>query len=118
MQQVRVRVQGGVANQYEYLFDPGKIAWTPIYDPEGVLLATPGEDTAKGTELTLFDTPARVDAPWQRVCGLQRAKPAGSDARQLALWESTPESEAFILFSLRRRKLTSRRGRPDGADTL
>ena len=117
MQQVRVRVQGAVANQYEYLFDPGKIAWAPIYDPEGALLATPGEDAAKGTELTLFDTPARVDAPWQRVSGLQRAKPAGSDARQLALWESTPESEAFILFSLRRRKLTSRRGRPDGADT-
>lgn len=117
MQQVRVRVQGAVASQYEYLFDPGKIAWAPIYDPEGALVATPGEDTAQGTELALFDTPARVDAPWQRVRGLQRAMPAGSDARQLALWESTPESEAFILFSPRRRKLTPRRERPERADT-
>jgi hypothetical protein len=117
MQQVRVRVQGAVASQYEYLFDPGKIAWAPIYDPEGGLVAMPGEDTAQGTELALFDTPARVDAPWQRVRGLQRAKPAGSDARQLALWESTPESEAFILFSPRRRKLTPRRERPERADT-
>ena len=116
MRQVRVRVQGAVANQYEYLFDPGKIAWAPIYDPEGALVATPGEDTAQGTELALFDTSAQLGLPWQRVRGLQRAKPAGSDARQLALWESTPESEAFILFSLRRRKLTARRESPNRAD--
>lgn len=117
MQQVRVRVQGAIAGQYEYLFDPGKVAWTPIYDPEGALVATPDGERAEGTELTLFDTPARADGPWQRVRGLQRAKPAGSDARQLALWESTPESDAFILFSPRRRKLTPRRDGPDRADT-
>lgn len=86
MRQVRVRVQGAVTSQYEYLFDPGKSAWEPIYDPESAL----------------------VDGPWRRVCGLRRADPAGSDARQLALWESTPESDAYILFSPRRRKLTPR----------
>ena len=117
MQQVRVRVQGAIAGQYEYLFDPGKVAWTPIYDPEGALMATPDGEKVEGNELTLLDSPAREDGPWQRVRGLQRAKPAGSDARQLALWESTPESEAFILFSPRRRKLTPRRERPDRADT-
>lgn len=117
MQQVRVRVQGTVANQYEYLFDLGKVAWAPIYDPDSALIASQNEKTAQGTQLALPDTSARVDLPWQRVRGLQRAKPAGSDARQLALWESTPESEAFILFSPRRRKLTPRRERPERAGT-
>ena len=92
MQQVRVRVQGAVAGQYEYLFDPGKIAWAPIYDPDGALVATEAEEDVQGAEIVLFNPSSRADLPWQRVRGLQRAKPAGSDARQLALWESTPES--------------------------
>ncbi|MCA3183555.1 MAG: hypothetical protein INH13_08020, partial [Cupriavidus sp.] len=116
MQQVRVRVQGAVANQYEYLFDSGKIVWSPIYDADNALLPTPNEEDAPGTKLDLFGTTARSDLPWQAVRGLQRAKPAGSDARQLALWESTPESESFILFSLRRRKLAQLRERPERVD--
>jgi len=113
MRQVRVRVQGAVTDQYEYLFDLGKIAWAPIYDPEGALATTEGEEDAQRADLMFSNPSARADLPWQRVQGLQRAKPAGSDARQRALWESTPESDAFILFSPRRRKLTARRERPD-----
>jgi len=74
MQQVRVRVQGAVAGQYEYLFDPGKISWAPIYDPDGALVTTNNAEDTQETELVLLSL-SRVDLPWQRVRGL-RCTPA------------------------------------------
>jgi hypothetical protein len=107
MQQVRVRVERGIARDYEYLFDPGKIAWAPIYDPEGTLAPEePGAEVSENPpSLMPLEQSGRLYLPWQRVRGLKRAKTSTSDPRQIALWESTPESEAFILFSLRRRRL-------------
>jgi hypothetical protein len=107
MQQVRVRVDSGIAREYEYLFDPGKIAWAPIYDPESMLAPVEADAEVSGNSHSPMplERMGRLDLPWQRVRGLERAKTSTSDPRQIALWESTPESEAFILFSLRRRRL-------------
>lgn len=107
MQQVRVRVDNGIAHKYEYLFDSGKIAWLPIYDPENTLapVYTDAEVSGNSQPFMPQKRMERFDLSWQRVRGLERVKPSTSDPRQLALWESTPESKTFILFSLRRRRL-------------
>ena len=109
MQQVRVRVQETLSGQYEYLFDRGRIDWTPVYDMDGALVGA--GDEADDILATPLDRAPRDSRPWQRIRGLERAEPAGSHALHLALWDSAPESESYILFSLRRRRGTSQRAR-------
>jgi hypothetical protein len=105
MQQVRVRVKGPLTRPFEYLFDTGKVAWSPVLDPEDGLEVDDHEGGASNG-LPIAERPALLsDQRWLRVRALERGRPPETDARALALWESTPEGEAFILFSPRRRKL-------------
>jgi len=90
MQQVRVKVSGPLALDFEYLFDGGRGVWSPLLDSE----------TAVRDE--------RANITWSRVAGLTEREAAGSDERRFALLEASPESGSFILFSRRRRRRAAR----------
>jgi hypothetical protein len=45
--------------QFEYLFDLGKIAWAPIYDPDSALVATLSEEDAQTNEPALLNSTLR-----------------------------------------------------------
>ena len=113
MQQISVRVQGGLSAAYEYLFDEGKIDWTPVYDEDQAYPAVELiQDQAIGLARSRSGRDTLSDVPWQRVRGLERSmglpRLSFSQGYQQALLESAPEAETFILFSLRRRTLAER----------
>ena len=106
MEQVRVRVRNAVFGKFEYLFDHGRRSWVPELDHDEVLSLSP--DT-RGI-LTPLNLIPPEDQPWQRVRGLIPEEIEGSDAYKQALQETSPESGAYVLFSLRRRSDRSRHG--------
>lgn len=113
MQQISVRVQGRIPGRYEYLFDQGRTAWMPVYDDNDAVIA---EDLDGKSLPVSYSERTRKELPWQRVRGLERSsdpqlKLIESKELQLALLESAPGSESFVLFSLRRRALHKGRQR-------
>jgi HKD family nuclease len=102
MEQVRVKVVGPVYGKFEYLFERGRVDWIPLFDEE---IPVSASADARALLVPLNLVPPE-DLPWQRVRGLVAAEPAGSEGYQVALRESSPDSGAFILFSLRRRSKT------------
>ncbi|MEC9344630.1 MAG: phospholipase D family protein [Pseudomonadota bacterium] len=91
MQQVRVRIERDLEEQFDYLFDSGKGVWRPELGQEGV------NDEATGTR-------------WQLVQGFNEQ---GADDAPLLLESMTPRemlpgADSFILFSRRRRRLGRR----------
>ncbi|MGJ4940623.1 hypothetical protein ACQR1W_08640 [Bradyrhizobium sp. HKCCYLS1011] len=85
MQQTRVRVLRDLTDRYDYLFDDGRSAWVPEFGEEPIHDETRHE-------------------PWLPVKGLVQSDLAGSEKRQMALIEASPQSGSFILFSRRRRR--------------
>ena len=109
MEQVRVRVRNAVFGKFEYLFDHGRRSWVPEFDHDEVL-SLPQETRGILTPLNLIPP---EDQPWQRVRGLvpeEAESSGGSEGYKQALAETSPESGAYVLFSLRRRSDRSRHG--------
>jgi hypothetical protein len=101
MQQVRVKVWNKVFAKFEYLFESKKTTWEPIFSKDSTVRLPPGEREF----LRSFDLVPPEDNDWLLVRGFSTGEPSGSEAYREALRESAPESGAFILFSLRRRKI-------------
>ena len=100
-QQVRVRVSGQLRGKFEYLFDRGRVEWTPVFEQEGSITA-PDSAREMLNELDLTQFEGR---PWQRVSGFVPVVDDGTGKYQAALQETAPESGSFILFSMRRRSI-------------
>jgi hypothetical protein len=101
MQQVRVKVWNRVFDRFEYLFEGKKKSWEPIFDEHTAIRTAPSErDFLKSLELVPPE-----DNDWFLVRGFSSGEPTGSEAYREALRLSAPESGAYILFSLRRRKI-------------
>jgi hypothetical protein len=105
MEQVRVRVRGKVFGKFEYLFDLGRSSWLPEFDAADKL-ELPQAAQAMLVPLELIP---REDQPWQRVRRLVPQEPDPEEPEEKkekyrqALKETSPESGAYVLFSLRRR---------------
>ncbi len=106
MEQVRVRVRNSVFGKFEYLFDRGRRNWLPEFDADGTL-ALPQDARDMLVPLKLIPP---EDQPWQRVRRLVPEEPEEGTAYSQALVETSPESGAYVLFSLRRRSEQSRQG--------
>ena len=106
MEQVRVEAKYGVSGKFEYLFDRGRHNWLPVFAPDGEL-ALPQDAREMLMPLELIPP---EDQPWQRVQGLVPEESDYGPAYSQALIETSPESGAFVLFSLRRRSDRSRKG--------
>lgn len=104
MEQVRVTVRNKVYSKFEYLFDRGRRSWLPVFDSDKVVVIS---DEARATLVPLNLIPPE-DQPWQLVRELVPEGPEEESAYQQALWDSSPESGSFVLFSLRRRRERSR----------
>jgi hypothetical protein len=103
MQQVRVEVYQEVFGRFEYLFDDGRTLWSPVFDSKDAI-SVPEKELTRMESLKLIP-PEHLE--WYRVSNIQRAEPEDSDRYLAALKESSPESGAYILMSLRRRKAES-----------
>lgn len=100
MQQVRVQAYKEVWGDFDYLFEPTKPSFEPIFSREQEL-RPPGEFAERFEALHLVP-PEHL--PWFRVIGLRRKEePSDEDRRQAALRKLTPAEGAFILMSMRRR---------------
>ncbi len=102
MQQVRVKVWNKVFDKFEYLFESKKVSWEPLFNEESAIRPAPSEREL----LQSLKLVPPEDSDWFLVRGLSSGEPTGSVAYRQALKESAPESGAFILFSLRRRKIS------------
>jgi hypothetical protein len=109
MQQVTAEVLEPLKYTYQYLFETDKALWIPDYD------RTKSIKAGAATEVHIDDGDAaedherktsREDHPeWFLVRGLRRFEPTESTEMKAALLDSSPESESFVLFSVRRRRL-------------
>jgi hypothetical protein len=102
MQQVRVKVWNKVFDRFEYLFEGKKATWEPIFSKDVVIRPPPEEREL----LRSLDLIPPEDNDWFLVQGFRSGEPTGNVAYREAFRESAPESGSFILFSLRRRKIT------------
>jgi hypothetical protein len=102
MQQVRVKVWNKVFDKFEYLFEGKKVSWEPIFNEESAV--RPAQSERELLQSLKLVPPE--DNDWFLVRGLSSGEPAGSATYLQALKESAPESGSFILFSLRRRKIS------------
>lgn len=105
MQQVRVKVWNNVFTKFEYLFETKRATWEPLFSKEDALHPPPEEREF----LRSLDLVPPEDNEWFLVRGFNAGEPSGSDAYRKALRDSAPESGAFILFSLRRRKIAEQK---------
>lgn len=95
MQQVRVKIAGGLSKSFEYLFQSATAKWEPIFNTSNRLV-TSEEDRS------LLSSDA---GEWYLVSGLKPQESDGRDDKQKwALLEASPESGNFILISTRRRE--------------
>ena len=100
MQQVRVKTYKEVRGDFDYLFEPGKVAFEPIFNREDEMRLP--EQLAHRSEALKIVPPEHL--PWFRVTGLRRKEePAEQDSYRVALRKLSPEEGAFILMSMRRR---------------
>ncbi len=103
MQQVRVKAYREVRGDFEYLFEPTRPLFEPIFDREHELKAH-GEFAHRFEALGLVP-PEHL--PWFKVSGFRRKEePAADDRYRMALRKLSPAEGAFILMSMRRRSRT------------
>jgi hypothetical protein len=102
MQQVRAEVLSSNIVPFDYLFERESVAWDPEFARDGDLHLPSGrlEETAlveaAGGHLAVQN--------WKLVKGLMPRLGAAREKDELALKLASPESGAFILVSLRRRR--------------
>lgn len=99
MQQVRAKAYKEVRGDFEYLFEPAKPAFEPIFD-RAQQIGVHGELAERWESLELVP-PEHL--PWFRVTGFHRKEEPTDDERHLALRKLTPAEGSFILMSMRRR---------------
>lgn len=100
MQQVRIRTRYSVHDAYEYLFDPAKPTFQPVFDQEAALTLSP--ELARHFEALKIVPPEHL--PWFRVTGIRKAEvSAPDDPYHAVLRRLTPGEGSFILISRRRR---------------
>jgi hypothetical protein len=101
MQQVRVSVRNPLFGEYEYLFEPRKTRWKPVFDEDSRLEVSPDE----AERLRALKLIPPEDKEWLLVRHLKPAEKPPEDKYEIALRQYSPEGGGFILFSMRRRKL-------------
>jgi len=101
MQQVRAEVLSPSLDSFEYLFERERTAWDPSFAADGNISAP----------LELSDNvmiqearPRGGRGEWRLVKGLTQRAGAAKERDEAALKLASPESGAFILVSLRRRR--------------
>lgn len=100
MQQVRARAYQRVHENFQYMFEPGKPAFQPVFD-RARRIGAHDEVAAQWESLKLVP-PEHL--PWFRVIGLQRSEEHGAgNADHAALRELTPTAGSFIFVSMPRR---------------
>ncbi|EMS95492.1 hypothetical protein H009_22083 [Agrobacterium tumefaciens str. Cherry 2E-2-2] len=107
MQQVRAKVVDTSLPSYEYAFERERTGWDPVFSEEDVIDAL---------EPPLLEEVARREArggrqidAWRLVSAIEPRSGAHLETDQKALNRAIPESGAFILVSLRRRRSDSKR---------
>ncbi|MDU0359827.1 hypothetical protein RWK44_05305 [Rhizobium sp. 25PS6] len=108
MQQVRAKVVNTSLSSYEYAFERERAGWDPAYSEVDVIDVS---------ESSLSDDVARHEArgyrqinTWRLVTSLEPRSGSQLETDQKALNRATPESGAFILVSLRRRRSGGKQG--------
>lgn len=106
MQQVRAKVVNTSVLSYEYAFERERTGWDPAYSEVDVINVS---------ESSLADDVARREArgdrqinKWRLVTSLEPRSGSQFETDQKALNRATPESGAFILVSLRRRRFSGK----------
>ncbi len=106
MQQVRAKVIAASLSPYEYSFERQRTGWDPVFSEVDVIAAS---------ESPLTEDAARQEArgdrnidAWKLVTSLEPRSGSQFEADQKALSRATPESGAFILVSLRRRRFSGK----------
>ncbi|OAP39039.1 hypothetical protein AU381_08005 [Sinorhizobium glycinis] len=107
MQQVRAKVVDTSLPSYEYAFERERTGWDPVFSEIDVIDAL---------EPPLLEEVARREArggrqidAWRLVSAIEPRSGAHLETDQKALNRAIPESGAFILVSLRRRRSDSKR---------
>jgi hypothetical protein len=98
MQQVRGKAYRQVRGNFEYLFEPTRPVFEPVFD-RGQELTAHGE---LGHRLEALGLVPPEHLPWFKVTGFTRREESGDDRRRSALRKLTPAEGAFILLSMRR----------------
>jgi hypothetical protein len=116
MQQVSATVEGPLDASFEYLFESDIVIWQPIYDRQRIV-PSQTEVAHKVPDSTVVEfgqdlmprRRSREDHPeWYLVTGLTRIEGKDTPEMAAAMKETSPESESFVLFSVRRRKREKR----------
>lgn len=109
MQQVRAKVVDTKLPSYEYAFERERTGWDPVFSEIDVIDAL---------EPPLLEEVARREArggrqiaAWRLVSAIEPRSGSQFETDQKALNRATPESGAFILVSLRRRRFSGKQGR-------
>jgi len=97
MQQIRVKIKKELFGNFEYYFDTPKDKWEPIIDDNELLQLMPDDKKM----IQNLDLIPQEHNKWSIVKGI-RSEEKNNQYLQ-ALYESSPESGSFILYSLRRR---------------
>lgn len=102
MQQVRAKVLDASLSSYEYAFERERSGWDPIYSEVDVIdVSEPSLSHDAARREARGDR--QIDA-WRLVTSLEPRSGSQFETDQKALNRATPESGAFILVSLRRRR--------------
>lgn len=103
MQQVRAEVEVPAVTPYDYLFEREKFAWSPVFSDREELLA---ENTSEEL-FPISDTGWQKESAhgWRLVTGLKQREGPAAEKDAPALELAKPESGAFVLVSLRRRRI-------------
>jgi hypothetical protein len=107
MQQVRAKVVDTSLPSYEYAFERERTGWDPVFSEIDVIdaLESPLEEEVARREAR---GSRQIDA-WRLVSAIEPRSGAHLETDQKALDRAIPESGAFILVSLRRRRSDSKR---------
>jgi hypothetical protein len=100
MQQVRVEAYNKIFDEFEYLFEPKRGKWEPMFDTESTIdVSGTGREALQRINLI---PPEHLE--WFWVKGLRPSEGDEPEAVRQAITETSPESGSFILLSYRRRK--------------
>jgi hypothetical protein len=103
VQQVRAKVEVPSVTPYEYLFERERQAWWPVFsDKEEV-----HPEGAPDEPFPISDTRWQKESHqgWKLVAGLKHGEGPALEKDEAALELARPESGAFVLVSLRRRRI-------------
>lgn len=102
MQQVRAEVAEVRIDPFEYQFERERVGWDPELSPSDAVSAS--RELVPVAQLRQAVSAERFTDGWQLVTGLSARTGAAKESDQAALKLAAPESGAFILVSLRRRR--------------